>query len=172
MHSWHVFVRPWNRKKNPYWFDDVLVQKAKGSRKPSWKREKLGREKKIPLRYAFLPAKNSLGGDLTLEVETFQRVKLLSRTTKFVVINLRNWLISISVVFESDFNPDCWKFGRLEFFPDDLESGAWGLPCLEFAIESKSEVWNCFKLFSNHPVWTDVSGWYRIHIERSPHARW
>ena len=59
------------------------------------------------VRYVFLPAKNSLGGDLTLEVETFQRVKLLSLTTKFVVINLRNWLISISVVFESDFNPDC-----------------------------------------------------------------
>ena len=49
----------------------------------------------------FLPERNSLGAILTFEVETFHIVKLLSRTTKFVVINFRNCVTKTSATLES-----------------------------------------------------------------------
>ena len=161
MHSWHVLFSGLETKN----FPSGTEKKQKAAKK--------GRTTFFfYISVQPLPAKNSLGADLTLEVETFQSVKLLSLTTKFVVINLRNWLINKSAVLESGTSfLDPW-LGRLEFLaPEDLARGAWPTPALE-AMESKSEVWNCFKLFSNHPVCTEVSGEYRIHIDRSPHAKW
>ena len=48
-----------------------------------------------------LPDRNSLGAILTLEVETFHIVKLFNRTTRFVVINLRNCVTKTSATLES-----------------------------------------------------------------------